>query len=210
MISRGYRLTFFFIAAIAICLFPSFGAYALSAKSNRVSTLYVLPDDQLSLEGIADELNQAKKSIDVVVYTINDNHIIQALIDAHNRGVQVRFLLQKYVYDDTYFNYPVYNELKKDGVEVQWAPTTNPYVYTHQKSWVIDDEVAYISTGNFTDQTAAKQRNFYVKTTDADYIKEMKKVFDADWAGTSPTLKNPLELVWSPMNSKDAIIDLVK
>ncbi len=44
---------------------------------------------------IADLIDEAKNSIDVAVFSINNDNIVKALKDAHRRGVKVRILTDK-------------------------------------------------------------------------------------------------------------------
>src|SRR5690242_8289610 len=60
--------------------------------SNNI-TLYEQPDS--GHQPILDALNSAQQEIDVEVYLLSDKQIISSLLDACNRGVSVRVMLEQ-------------------------------------------------------------------------------------------------------------------
>lgn len=61
--------------------------------SASIGVYFSLVDDPE--EAIITELNKAKESIDIAMYYFTDRDLANAVIDAHNRRVKVRFSLIK-------------------------------------------------------------------------------------------------------------------
>ena len=87
---------------------------------------------------IIEELNKAKKSIDIAMYYFTDRNLANTVIDAHNRGVRVRVYLDK---DQKEAKYSKSRYLAKHGITIRYS--NNPYIM-HHKFAVIDNEVVVI------------------------------------------------------------------
>ncbi len=154
-------------------------------------------------------LKGAQSAIDLTIYEIEDPLIITALADAAKRGVQVRVLynfysFQKYGHDP---NAPYIAELKKAGVKTK--PAGEQFAITHQKTLVIDGSAAVIMTFNLAPGYFSGTRDFGIITYDAGQVAEIGKVFEADWAYKSVSVSEPA-LVWSPDNSREKILGVIK
>lgn len=99
---------------------------------------------------IIEELNKAKKSIDIAMYYFTDRDLANAVIDVHNRGVRVRVYLDK---DQKGAEYSKSRYLAKHGVTIRY--NSNPYM--HHKFAVIDNEV--VITGSYNWTAFAGERN---------------------------------------------------
>jgi phosphatidylserine/phosphatidylglycerophosphate/cardiolipin synthase-like enzyme len=96
--------------------------------------------------------------------------------------------------------------LNDAGVRVKWSSPR--FVYTHEKSMVIDDGTAYIMTTNFTGAAFSANREYIVVDRVPAEAAEVAKVFDADWIGAAITPSAP-NLVVSPVNSRAKILSLI-
>lgn len=171
-------------------------------------SLFVTPDD--GDKPIVDQLRNARKSIRMVMYLLSERDIINELIAAKNRGIRVQVMLEQHPFGGGGNTNTVYNELRNAGVQVNWS---NPvFALTHQKSFVIDDSAAIITTANATHSAFTKNREYGIIDTIPADVREVATVFDADWNRTQPDLTHA-NLVWSPINSRatfDHLIDSAK
>jgi cardiolipin synthase len=165
-------------------------------------SLIVEPDD-----GIAPVLNRiqhAQKSIDLVMYTLADTQVEQALGQAAARGVAVRVLLNGGYYSKKEgSNDAPYAALQTLNVPVKWTPTT--FALTHQKTLIIDGNDALIMTFNLQSKYYATGRDFAVDDTDPNDVAAIEKTFDADWKGSSITAPQGDDLVWSPGSEEELL-----
>ncbi len=150
-------------------------------------------------------LNSARKRIQVTVYLLTYRDVITALETAAARGVTVQVILEDHPYGGG-SNKKVSEALKAHGVAVKAG---NPaFRYTHQKTVTIDDRITFIMTANLTYSAFHKNREFILISEDPVKISEIDKVFAADWERRPPNLEHP-KLVWSPINSRMAILELI-
>jgi phosphatidylserine/phosphatidylglycerophosphate/cardiolipin synthase-like enzyme len=168
--------------------------------------LTLITEPEQGSSPIVAALEGAQQSIRVKVYLLTDSDIIAALKEAKGRGVDVKVLLEERPYGGGTTNAQASDELKAAGIAVQWSSRT--FVYTHEKSIVVDDGVAYIMTANLTGSAFTANREYIVVDRDPADVAEIVRVFEADWARTTPDLSQA-RLVWSPVNSRQRILELI-
>jgi DNA/RNA endonuclease YhcR with UshA esterase domain/HKD family nuclease len=101
-----------------------------------------------------------------------------------------------------------YRELEEGGVDVRWAP--GAFKHNHEKSLVIDDQLAMIATFNFTNSSFTHNREYAVVTDEPDVVADVAAIFDADWAGEGVKISKDSPLVVSPVNSRQRITGLIE
>lgn len=97
------------------------------------------------------ELNHAKRSLLVQAYTFTSAPIAKALVDAKNRGIAVRVILDKSQRTEKYSSATF---LANSGVSVR---IDDKHAIAHNKVIVIDDEK--VITGSFNFTKSAQERN---------------------------------------------------
>ena len=136
-------------------------------------------------------INQAKVSIDISTpYLIIGYALSSALIAAVARGVKVRILIpskpdKKFVYEFSKLN--AY-ELASHGVEIY---TFTPG-FNHAKSFLVDDEVAYVGTTNLDFRSLIHHYECGVWIYNSKAIKDIDDNFESDYLKS--TLVNPSDL----------------
>jgi len=167
--------------------------------------LVVLPDDTGKL--ILDAIRNAKKSIRIKMFLFSDPEFINSVIEAHKRGVTVRVMLNPARRSGESENTAAFKRLKASGVAVR---DTNPqFEVTHEKSMVIDDEVAFVQSLNWDEKNLTETRDYAVYTSHAPEVQEVVDCFEADWErkpfrGSEDTL-----LIWCNINGRDRIARLI-
>ena len=155
-------------------------------------TLVVEPDQGLG--AVYQAVTGAQRSIDLVMYELEDATAVSDLVQAERRGVAVRVILdQAYARSE---NQAAYAALLGGGVAVHWSSTQVDI--THQKTLIVDAREALIMTGNLTSQYYATTRDFVVEDTDPVDVAAIGAVFDADFSGSPVTPSAGDDLVWSP------------
>ncbi len=172
--------------------------------------LYFSPDPLQDHQPWIKQIQSAKKSIQMVIFHLNDKDVITALTDAVKRGVKVQVIV-----DRLSLILPPFASTKRKliagGVEV--TTCSKGFKITHQKSLVVDSNTALVTSMNLTKKVAST-RDWIVETSDPTIIAEMNAVFATDLenaktgAGITPKLTNT-NLLWSPVNSEEKIINLM-
>jgi phosphatidylserine/phosphatidylglycerophosphate/cardiolipin synthase-like enzyme len=96
-------------------------------------------------------ISQARKSIYVAIYSFTRDGLTRALIDAKNRGVEVKVIMEE---ENAYGQGSEYRMLKEAGVDIRLDG--NPALM-HHKFMVVDGEI--IVTGSYNWSTAAEDKN---------------------------------------------------
>lgn len=121
------------------------------------------------------QLDSAKQSIDICVFTITDNRIGSAILDAHQRGVKVRVIsdndkaLDKGSDIQTFLNADMPLRLDK---------TDN---HMHHKFAIIDGRTLINGSFNWTRSATDKNQENIVIHRDIELIRQFQLHFEALW-----------------------------
>lgn len=195
---------------VSLPLVLSLFVFAFAGASTRMDVLFVTPLDKH--QTLIKAIGLATKSIDLVNFHLSDRDVVSALTDASHRGVQIRMILDAGTLSRSTTAQNIVTGLKQAGAQVK--PSTSKFSITHQKSLVVDDQVAFVTTMNLV-TTSGVTRDFGIMTQDTNVIAEMDSVFTADWANAdsnddqTPALSNP-RLLWSPVNSLQKLVALIQ
>ena len=155
---------------------------------------------------IVKAIDSAKNSVRLKMYLFTSDAVRDALIAAAKRGVDVRILMELNPYGGTTTNVDLFNAVKGTPVKMKWS--SFDFRFTHEKSLVIDDQIAFIMTHNITSSSFNANREYGVIVSRAEDVAEIIKVYEADWEKIPIDLKNP-RLVWSPINARQKWIELI-
>lgn len=164
-------------------------------------SLIVLPDD--SARPILDAINHASKSLRIKMFVFSDAAILQAVIAAQKRGVNVRVMLNPARRSGESENEESRKLLKSAGVSVL---DSNPkYDLTHEKSMVVDDETAFVMSFNWEPKDLTETRDYAVVTSAHHEVSEVMECFDADWDRKPFTPGENSHLIWCVGNGRERI-----
>jgi cardiolipin synthase len=184
------------------------GEIAAPPRSNvddsvGVVGIFVEPDDGRA--PILTELAAAERTIDLAVYLLSDQEIINALIDAEARGVRVRVILEEHPFGGSGQNPVTFDRLQAAGAEVRWS---NPaFRFSHVKMFVIDNDVAIIMNLNLSRSAFTDNRELAAITTRPPDVSHAAAIFGADWDREEEPTIGPL--VVSPTNSRTVLLGLI-
>src|SRR5439155_21077809 len=105
--------------------------------------------------GSAKDLAAAKKSMRRMVYMLGEDGVFATLKERAGAGIDVKVILDGGA--QKAFNQHAFDGLHAAGVKVQWSDPK--FSFMHAKSFVVDDSVAVISTGNFPLGLIQHERN---------------------------------------------------
>lgn len=172
--------------------------------TSDVTGIFIEPGDGRA--PLLDEIAAARRTIDLEIYIVSDEIILQALADAQRRGVAVRVMLEEHPFGGGGGQPETFARLEEAGIDVRWG---NPaFRFTHIKAMVIDNDVAIIMNQNLTTSSFTSNREFGVITNRPDAVQTAGAIFAADWArGPEP---NPEPLVVSPTNARESLLTLAQ
>jgi cardiolipin synthase len=161
----------------------------------------VLPDKKVKVQ-LIDAIKKAKKRIWIEMYTWTDKDILDAVLKAKSRWVEVRVILEGNVFGMPYINKPIATALQNANIPLRYADNER-FVFTHAKFILIDD-LYFVSTGNLTRSFFEKNRDFIVSDSDKNIVNFLEKIFLADFSYqwfTDISPDDPFFLL-SPINAR--------
>jgi cardiolipin synthase A/B len=164
-------------------------------------SLIVLPDD--SAKPIIDAINKAKKSLRIKMFVFSAPKLLEAVITAKKRGVDVRVMLNPARRDGEKENAASRKKLKAAGVNVI---DSNPaFGLTHEKSMVVDDQIGFVKSLNWEVKNLTETRDYAVVTTKKHEVAEMVACFEADWHRKDFDAGKDARLIWCTGNGRERI-----
>jgi cardiolipin synthase len=168
-------------------------------------SIIVLPDD--SSQPILAAIASAAKSIRIKMFVFSDPTLLQAVIAAHQRGVDVRIMLNPERRDGQKENDDSRILLTDAGIQVI---DSNPaFDLTHEKSMVIDDALAFVQSLNWETQNLTSTRDYAVVTSHKHEVEEVIQCFDADWNRTPFATGDQSHLIWCIGNGRQRLGQLI-
>lgn len=105
----------------------------------------------------------AKSSVHVEVYLLTDDTITGALVQAHQRGVEVKVIVEQNPMGGG--SDAALSQLTAAGVPWQYG---NPaFTFTHEKAMILDGDVLWAMTGNLSSSAFSQNREYILVDTDA-------------------------------------------
>jgi cardiolipin synthase A/B len=172
-------------------------------------SLIVLPDD--TAKPILDAIDGAKESLRIKMFVFSDPAVLKAVLAAHGRGVKVRIMLNAARRSGEADNEAIRKQLGDAGVEVI---DSNPaFDLTHEKSMVVDGNMAFVKSLNWETENFTETRDYAVVTSQPHEVDEMVDCFEADWNRKEFHPHDNSNLIWCSSYGRDRIakfIDLAK
>ena len=168
-------------------------------------SLIVLPDD--TSRPIIDAINAAKKSLRVKMFLFSDPDLIKAVIDAKNRGLSVRVMLNPARRSGEGENEATRQQLEKAGIEIK--DTSPDFGITHEKSMVVDDDTAFVQSLNWETKNVTVTRDYALVTSHKHEVDEVIAGFEADWDRKDFDPGVDAHLIWCRGNGRARIARLI-
>jgi cardiolipin synthase A/B len=164
-------------------------------------SLIVLPDD--SAKPIIDAIKLAKKSLRIKMFIFSAPKLLQAVIAAKKRGVDVRVMLNPARRDGEKENAASRKKLKAAGVDVI---DSNPaFGMTHEKSMIVDGKIGFVKSLNWEVKNLTETRDYAVVTEKKHEVAEMIACFEADWKRKDFDAGKDARLIWCTGNGRERI-----
>jgi phosphatidylserine/phosphatidylglycerophosphate/cardiolipin synthase-like enzyme len=164
-------------------------------------SLIVLPDD--SSQPILQAIAGAQRSLRVKMFVFSDPGLLEAVIAAKQRNVDVRVMLNPARRNGEDDNKEARRALLAAGVAVH---DSNPsFDLTHEKSMVVDDTVAFVKSLNWETKNLTETRDYAIVTDHPHEVAEIVAGFDADWERRDFNPGDDARMLWCPSNGRARI-----
>ncbi|KXK12705.1 MAG: phospholipase D/Transphosphatidylase [Chloroflexi bacterium OLB14] len=136
---------------------------------------------------LANAIDSAKLSVDVAIYSLSLNSVRNALLNAHDRGVRVRMVMES---DNLERTDP--QILKDAGIPILGDRREG---LMHNKFIVIDESEVWTGSMNFTDSGTYEDNNVVMRIRSVkiaeNFSKEFEEMFNDDLFGDSVLAETP-------------------
>lgn len=119
-------------------------------------------------------ISRANRSVHVLIYSFTLSEIADALIEAKNRGIDVKVVFEK----DQVSKYSQYFRLARAGVSVR--NDTNPN-YMHNKVAIIDGVIVLTGSYNWSDSAEYYNNENLIIIRDEDVASMYESIFEKLW-----------------------------
>src|SRR3989449_4559315 len=152
-------------------------------------------------------IKKAKRSLDVLIFRLDRQDIIEALTSAVRRGIDVRVLTANTNKGGEKRLRELELQLLDGGVTL--SRSAHDLVRHHGKMMIVDGRVLHVYGYNFTRLDVEKSRSFGVITRNRRLVREAIKLFEDDFNRRpySPTCER---FVVSPDNSRECLSAFIK
>jgi len=166
---------------------------------------------QNSVEGkLIEKINAAQTSIHIVSFEFDLTPVAEALIAAHQRGVDVRWVTddENGIEADEEPGHGQFAMLEDAGIEVR-ADTRSALM--HNKFWLFDGKIAWTGSTNVTESGIFQQNNnvivIHSPEVTAMYEREFQEMWDGEFGPRSPSTADmqsavvngmPVQVYFSP------------
>lgn len=168
---------------------------SLIATPTLANKLIVVPGDKIqgfARDSFTNIIDSAQNKIDLAMYQIKDQGMIEALLRATQRGVKLRIITElnpyKHSYNQDKNKHGGLKQLEKNGIPIKGLPhnilANNPNAHAHYKFLIIDDRYAVVMSCNWDTPTLANTRDFALilsKEKNPIEFWEINRIFNADW-----------------------------
>jgi len=164
-------------------------------------TLIILPDD--TIKPILSAITEARETLRIKMFIFTEPLLINAVIAAFERGVQVRVMLNPSRGNGAELNLDTRKLLEQAGIEVR--DTYPAFKVTHEKSMIKDGHMAFIQTLNWAPRHLNKTRDYAIITTHQKEVLEIIDCFESDWERTEFNPGETAHLIWCRGNGRARI-----
>jgi cardiolipin synthase A/B len=156
---------------------------------------------------IINAINSARRSIRIKMFIFTDPVLLESVIAARQRHLEVQVMLNPARRDGEVNNQFSRGRLADAGIEVK---DTNPaFGVTHEKSLVIDDEIAFVGSLNWESENLTETRDYAISTSHAQEVEEVVNCFEGDWHRSSFEPGERARLLWCPINGRERIAQFI-
>lgn len=150
--------------------------YRTEKINNTQISAYFSPQDKVITSKIIPLINKAEKYIYIPTFVITHKELTEALINAKNRGVNIKIIVDATSYGTRHSKN---EELKIASIQVKGENLAGKL---HTKSIIIDDKVVITGSMNFSNSGETKNDENSLIIEDEDIAKFYRKYFEYLWA----------------------------
>ena len=124
---------------------------------------------------IIDLINEAYIQLDICVFTISDDRISRAIVEAMKNGVEIRIISDNFKVEDTGSDI---EDLSRVGIPVKLDTTDN---HMHHKFMIVDKKIVLTGSYNWTRSAALYNQENILSMDDEEVVSKFSNEFEKLW-----------------------------
>jgi cardiolipin hydrolase len=150
-------------------------SFFTKSKSAQVSNHVYFNPGETCLNAIIAGINSTQRSLNICVFTISDDRITRAILQAHRKGIKVKIITDN---EKLYDKGSDIRELAQAGIPVRLDNTPN---HMHHKFAILDDRAVLTGSYNWTRSAAQYNHENLIVSDDREMVKDFSREFDRLW-----------------------------
>lgn len=144
------------------------------------------PHERTIAHTVLRAIRNARQSIHAELFALTESRTLQALIEAHRRGLEVKIILDPLRVGHSAINETACTRLREAGVEVRWYTCDRPSdEMMHGKLGLFDDDQTVVGSANWTTSGFNTNREAAVEVLSPTVNATFERQFQADWHSRS-------------------------
>lgn len=146
------------------------------------------------------QIRGARKSVHGLMFQLVDEDIIEELIAARKRGIDVRLILDPGDHDELipiikkaprgFPNLPYALQLQKAGVSVKWYRLDPGQTEMHAKMGIVDGRILIAGSTNWIPSAFLYNNEMSLLVEGGDAVARAQAMFESDWASKADPVKD--------------------
>ena len=124
---------------------------------------------------IIDLINVAYTQLDICVFTISDDRISRAIVEAMKNGVEIRIISDNFKVEDTGSDI---EDLSRVGIPVKLDTSDN---HMHHKFMIVDNKIVLTGSYNWTRSAALYNQENIISMDDEEVVSKFSNEFEKLW-----------------------------
>ncbi len=164
-----------------------------------------MPEDGIG--PVLELFETAQRSLHIKLFTFDEPALVDATIAARRRGIAVSVLLNPAKFSGLRMNDATYAAFQDNGIDVGW--TSPRFSVSHEKSVVVDQRLALISTFNLSPKYFEKTRDYGVLLDEPEAVAAILACFEADRRGLPYETSDEGPLAWGNLNARRVVAGVI-
>ena len=149
--------------------------FSLFTKSAQASNHAYFSPGETCLNAIIAGINGAQRSLYICVFTISDDRITRAILQAYRKGIQIKIITDN---EKLYDKGSDIRQLAQAGIPVRLDNTPN---HMHHKFAILDNRTVLTGSYNWTRSAALYNHENLIISDDKNMVKDFSREFDHLW-----------------------------
>lgn len=186
------------VFAAIVILTLMFSGCGGKVENTKPAQSVSLAFDSQAKDAILDLVSNSSKSIDIQLYQLGDENVIEALANCAKRGANVRLILfddPENTADKEFYSLEARHQvdmegfLEDAGCTVRWIRKREHYLF-HRKVAVFDGKTIFIGSSNWTRTGLENNSECNAIIVSPENVEKLSNVFNDEWENAHDTYTN--------------------